>query len=108
MVIAESNLAEPFLPLEEGGIRPFIEAFNQYGVTLVTTLSNRPNPNARDIDYLLFIRPGSGGVDASVTDVECQQGPRPGTHGLFTQGRVWGLKALVAELRQVRPGPPLD
>ncbi len=104
LVIAESNLAEPFLPLEEGGIRPFIEAMNQYGVTLVTTLSNRPNPNARDIDYVLFIRPGSG-VDASLADVECRQGPPPGAPGLFTQGKARGLNALAADLRQGQPGP---
>ena len=107
LVIPESNLAEQILPLEEGGIRPFIEAINQYGVTLLTTLSNRPNPNARDIDYLLFLRPGSE-VDGLQSDVECQQGPPSGSRGLFTQGKTWRLNALVAELRQVRPGPPQE
>ena len=104
LVIAEPNLAEPFLPLEEGGIRPFIEALNQYGVTLVTTISNRLNPNARDLDYLLLIRPGSGG-DTALADVECRQGPPPSSQGLFTEGTTQRLNALVAELRQVRPGP---
>jgi hypothetical protein len=107
LAIAESNLAEPFLPLEEGGIRPFIEALNHYGVTLITTISNRPNPNARDIDYVLFIRPGSGG-DTQLPDVECRQGPPPGSRGLFSQGKSRGLNALVTEVRQVRHGPPQE
>jgi hypothetical protein len=105
LVIAEANLAELFFSLEEGGIRPFIEAFNQYATTLVITIGNRPNPNARDIDYLLYIRPGSED-EGSLAHVECRQGPAPGTPGLFSQGSARGLNALVEELRKLSPGAP--
>jgi hypothetical protein len=103
LVLADANLAESFFSLDEGGIRPFIEACNHYATTLIITLGNRPNPNARDIDYLLYVRPPSE-VDESGGLVECRQGPAPGTAGLFTQGTARELNALVEELRQVRPG----
>jgi hypothetical protein len=107
LVLADANLAEPFFSLEEGGIRPFIEACNQYATSLVITLSNRPNPNSRDIDYMLQIRSASP-EEESGGSVECRQGPPSGTAGLFAVGRALALNALVEELRQVRPGGPRD
>jgi len=107
LVIADANLAEPFLPLEEGGLRPFIEALNQYATTLIVTVNNRPNPNARDIDYLLQLRVGPE-EEESAANVECGQGPPPGTPGLFTQGNARRLNALVEELRQGRSGAPRE
>lgn len=99
LVIADANLAEPFLSLEEGGVRPFFEAFHQLATSLVVTISNRPRPNARDFDYLFYIRPGSEDV-GSLAEVECQQGPPAGTPGLFHPGSVGRLNALVEELRR--------
>jgi hypothetical protein len=107
LVIADANLAEAFYSLEEGGIRRFIEDFNLYAITLVITIGNRPNPNAGDIDYLLYIRPGSED-EGSLAQVECRQGPPPGTAGLFAEGSSRGLNALLEEMRQVRSRPPKD
>jgi len=105
LVIADSNLAESLLSLEEGGIRPFIEALNKHGLTMITTLGNRPNPNARDIDYLLYIRPEPT-VEESGAPVEVRQGSPPGVPGLFTVGTVRGINAVIEGMRQGRSKPP--
>jgi hypothetical protein len=105
LVIADANLAETFFPLEEGGIRPFLEACNQYRTTLMITLGNRPNPNSRDIDYLLYIRPGVEDRESDAL-IECRQGPAAGTPGLFAQGGSRALNALVEELRRGSSAAP--
>jgi len=102
LVIADANLAESVLSLEEGGIRPFIDALNQHAVTMITTLGNRPNPNAKDIDYLLYVRPEPT-VEESGAPVECRQGSPPGVPGLFTLGTVQGINEIIEEMRQGRP-----
>ena len=97
LVAANADLARPFYPSEEGGIRPFIEALNEYGTTVILTLGKPPSPNVRDLDYLLKLDQHDEG-GRTVVDVECRQGGSPEVPGLFTRGRRWGLANLLEEL----------
>jgi len=97
LVIANSDRLQSLYPTEEGGIRPFIRAVNEYATTLLFTLTTPPLANARDVDYLLHIeRQDSEGH--SVVNVSCTQGAPPGTAGLFALGQRWTLGDLLEQI----------
>ena len=97
LVIANSDRLQPFYPKEEGGIRPFLDALNQMGVTGIYTDSSALQPNARDLDYLLRLE-GEGAAGGEPTRLTCEQGAPSGTSGLFSLGRAYALDELVASL----------
>jgi hypothetical protein len=98
IVIGRANRLAPFYEPEERGIRPFVEAINQYSTTPIFVFpSNRPPKNGRDADYLLRVTV-TGVGDLRKTKVHCELGASPGTPGLFHSGRSWEVDSLLAEL----------
>ena len=100
LVIANSNLLQPYYPKEEGGVRPFLEALNRIGVTGIYTDSSGLEPNSLDMNYLLRLqgeRPG----DSPGARVKCEQGAPPGTPGLFSVGEAHALTDLLKALERM-------
>lgn len=94
LVIANSDRLQPLYPVEEGGVRPFIEAFHEYAASVIFTLTESPQPNARDVDYLMRLEVGES-KSARNSRVTFQQGAPPQTPGLFTIGSQRELTALL-------------
>jgi hypothetical protein len=99
LVIANSDLLQPFYPSEEGSIRPFLEALNQLAVTGIYTDSSALKPNARDLNYLLRLK-DDGMEGEKVVRVLCEQGALPGTPGLFSVGEVHRLEDLLRSIEE--------
>jgi hypothetical protein len=102
LVVANSDRIQSLYPTEEGGIRPFLEALNEYAATPLFTLTTPPLPNSRDVDYLLQIE-GDGSARHAPARVTCTHGAPPATVGLFTAGQRWGLADLIDQLEHPRP-----
>ena len=100
LVIANSDRLQPYYPKEEGGIRPFLEALNQMGVTGIYTDSSGLQPNARDLDYLLRLRAEDSATTRAVS-VTCEQGAPPGIPGLFPTGRTFAWDELIEVIGSV-------
>lgn len=94
LVIALSDRAEPRYSTREGGIRPFIEAFNECATTVIFTILSKPPPNGRDVDYV-FRLSEEGPEDARVVQVRCEQGAPRDSPGLFSMGSRFDLHGLV-------------
>lgn len=98
LVIANANGLNAFYPQEEGGIRPFVEAINEYATTLILTVTSTPNPNVRDIDYVFHLttidREGQQATRATV-----EHGAPRNAPGLFTVEERRDLDVLLDELR---------
>ncbi|HYB79062.1 MAG TPA: hypothetical protein VEG66_04795 [Thermoplasmata archaeon] len=97
LVIANSNELEGFYPQEAGGIRPFIEAINEYATTLILTTSVNPSPNAQDLDYLFHLTEIDRG-NRKVARVICEQGAPKNVPGLFAVEERRDLDVLLDEL----------
>ena len=97
LVIANSDRLQGFYPQEEGGIRPFIEAINEYATTPVLTATAPPGPNARDLDYLFHLteidREGQKAVRAT-----CEYGAPKNVPGLFNVDDRRDLEVLMDEI----------
>jgi hypothetical protein len=100
LVITNSDRLQPYYPKEEGGIRPFLEALNQMGVTGIYTDSSGLQPNAKDLDYLLRLRAEDSAAPAAMS-VTCEQGAPPGIPGLFPTGRTYAWDELIGALGSV-------
>jgi hypothetical protein len=97
LVIANSDRAQYLYRKEEGAIRPFVEAFNEYATTVLFTITTPPEANSRDVDYLLRLESSDTGGRA-VTRIECRQGPPPGKQGLFNVGDRRELDVFLEEM----------
>lgn len=82
LVISNANRLQGLYPQEEGGIRPFIEAINEYATTLVLTTTITPAPNARDLDYILHLTEIDRGGQKALR-VTCDLGAPKNAPGLF-------------------------
>jgi hypothetical protein len=98
LVIANANRAEALYPREEGGLRPFFEAINEYATTVIITATNVPGPNVRDLDYVFHLtevdRSGRREVRAT-----CEYGAPKNEPGLFTIEERRDLDVLLDEIR---------
>ena len=98
LVIANSDRLNAFYPQHEGGIRPFVEAFNEYATTLILTVADAPNENSRDIDYLVQLSEIERGAQR-VTRATCVQGAPRNVPGLFAVDERRDLDVLLDDLR---------
>ena len=98
LVIANSDRLNAFYPQHEGGIRPFVEAFNEYATTLILTVADAPNENSRDIDYLVQLSEMERGAQR-VTRATCVQGAPRNVPGLFAVDERRDLDVLLDDLR---------
>lgn len=99
LVIANSDRLQPMYPTQEGGIRPFIDAFHEYAASVIFTITTPPQPNARDVDYLLRIEAPEDGRSGP-TRVLTQYGAPQGVPGLFRVGSISLLDELLDRIRQ--------
>jgi len=98
LVIANANGLNAFYPQDEGGIRPFVEAFNEYATTLILTVTSTPRENVRDIDYVFRLTDIDRG-GTNVARVTCEQGAPKNVAGLFTVDERRDLDVLLDELQ---------
>ena len=99
LVISNANGLSEFYPGEEGGIRPVVDAFNEFATTLILTVTApTPRANVRDIDYAFHLteidRGGQKGTRAT-----CEFGAPKNVPGLFNVDDRRDLDVLLDELR---------
>ncbi len=99
LVFAESQRAAHLYPAEPLGIRPVIDAMNDYSTTVVFASGPLEPANARHVHYVFHLD-NSGGH--STVSAECEQGAPPGTAGLFHTGYRRELNALIEEIERSR------
>lgn len=95
LVIAESHRAAHLYPAEPVGIRPFIEAMNEYSTTVLFASGPFEAANARHVDYVFHLDHAAG---RSTVSAECEQGAPQGAAGLFHTGYRRELDALIREI----------
>jgi len=100
LVLANSNRLNAFYPQQEGGIRPFIEAFNEYAATPIFTVTAPPHENSHDIDYLIHLTEIDRGGQ-KMTRATCEQGAPKNVPGLFAVDERRDLDVLLDEIRGV-------
>jgi len=98
LVIANANRAEALYPREEGGLRPFFEAINEYATTVIITVTNVPGPNVHDLDYVFHLSEIERGVQRTIR-ATCEQGAPKNVPGLFTIDERRDLDVLLDEIR---------
>lgn len=98
LVIANANRAEALYPREEGGLRPFFEAINEYATTVIITASNVPGPNVRDLDYVFHLTDIDRGGQKAVR-ATCEHGAPKNVPGLFAVEERRDLDVLLDEIR---------
>jgi len=99
LVIANSDRLQPMYPTEEGGIRPFIEAFHEFATTVIFTITTPPMANARDVDYLLHLE-GKTSNPGGAARVVVQSGAPTSVPGLFEAGSESPFLAFLDEIRK--------
>jgi hypothetical protein len=95
LVIAESALAADLYSAEPHGIRPFVEAINQFSTTIIFAAGPSDPRYKQDIDYVFRLDARGG---RSPVTVECERGPSPAADGLFSVGYRRELNGLIGEL----------
>jgi len=100
LVIANPDQAQPHYPSEEGGLRPFIQAVNEFAGTVIFTISMRPRPNERDVGYAFQLE-RSVLTGHPIIEVRCRQGAPTGAPGLFTVGSGGEQSALIKDIHGV-------
>jgi len=98
LVIANANRAEALYPREEGELRPFFEAINEYAATVIITVTNVPGPNVKDVDYVFHLTEVERGGQTAVR-ATCEQGAPKNVPGLFTVDERRDLEVLLDEIR---------
>jgi hypothetical protein len=95
LVIADSHRAAPFYVDEPQGIRPFVEALNEYSTTIVFAAGESETRYAADVDYVFRLDRDTSGPPVTA---ECVGGAPRGPEGLFHVGERRELLTLLKEL----------
>jgi hypothetical protein len=102
LVMAHSDRIQDMYPTEEGGIRPFIEAMNEFATTPIFTVTGPPVPNARDLDYVFQLTDIDRGGQ-KLTRAICEIGAPINVVGLFTVRAERDFDVLLDEIRGAPP-----
>jgi hypothetical protein len=79
---------------EEGSLRPYLEAMNHSGVTVILTACSRPRENRHDWDLVLLVRPESAEPPAPPA-VECMATRSAGMFSSIPLGACYAPSALA-------------
>ena len=100
IVITNADRASAAFSGREGALRPYIDALNRFGITVVVTSCGEPRSNVHDADPVLRLAPDPSG-DAERDALVCMAVRNPGLFPSVPPGAQYSVASI-----ELRDRPP--